>query len=383
MRFGKKQFYYAVSFFALCIAILNYWSFASDVLWTIFRASQPFLIGAAVAYIVNIVMSFYELGYERVFTHNVMDKLKRPVCMILAYATFVVAITWLFSIILPDLIASISSLLTVGPSNINKLIKAINENPQVSKLISYVGTDKEIIAQVSNFGQQVLKQVLATLVSLMTSVTSIAQTFINVFMSVIFSFYVLASKEKLGRQCNLIIDTFTGKHAKTIHYVLGILHKRFHGFIVGQTLEAMILGSLTAIGMTVLHFPYASTIGVLIAFTALIPVVGAYIGVTIGFFLIVTQSVPQAVGFVVFLVILQQFEGNVIYPRVVGGSIGLPGMWVLVAITIGGSLMGLFGMLIAVPLAASLYQMIKDQVAKRQSVDLDNPEQKIITEVID
>ena len=133
----------------------------------------------------------------------------------------------------------------------------------------------------------------------------------------------------------------------------------------------------------ILSFPYASTIGVLVAFTALIPVIGAYIGVTIGFFLIVTQSVPQAVAFVIFMIILQQFEGNLIYPRVVGGSIGLPGMWVLVAITIGGSLYGFLGMLMAVPIAASIYQIIKDQVAKRQSVDLDNPDQKIPSEIID
>ena len=232
-------------------------------------------------------------------------------------------------------------------------------------MINYVGSDKEIVSQITNFGQQILKQVLTALMSLMTSVTSIAQTFINVFMSVIFSFYVLGNKEKLGRQFNLLIDTFAGKYAKKMHYVIGILHKRFHGFIVGQTLEAMILGTLTAIGMMILSFPYASTIGVLVAFTALIPVIGAYIGVTIGFFLIVTQSVPQAVAFVIFMIILQQFEGNLIYPRVVGGSIGLPGMWVLVAITIGGSLYGFLGMLMAVPIAASIYQIIKDQVAKR------------------
>ena len=312
-----------------------------------------------------------------------MKGLKRPLSMILAYTTFVVVIIWLFSIILPDLIASISSLMNIDTSIIKKLIKEINQNPHIARVINYVGSDKEIVSQITNFGQQILKQVLTALMSLMTSVTSIAQTFINVFMSVIFSFYVLGNKEKLGRQFNLLIDTFAGKYAKKMHYVIGILHKRFHGFIVGQTLEAMILGTLTAIGMMILSFPYASTIGVLVAFTALIPVIGAYIGVTIGFFLIVTQSVPQAVAFVIFMIILQQFEGNLIYPRVVGGSIGLPGMWVLVAITIGGSLYGFLGMLMAVPIAASIYQIIKDQVAKRQSVDLDNPDQKIPSEIID
>ena len=384
MRFGKKQVYYLLALFILFLAVLNYWDAAASIVSTVFKAAQPFLIGAAVAYVVNIVMSLYEIGYDWLFKNVAFMKgLKRPLSMILAYTTFVVVIIWLFSIILPDLIASISSLMNIDTSIIKKLIKEINQNPHIARVINYVGSDKEIVSQITNFGQQILKQVLTALMSLMTSVTSIAQTFINVFMSVIFSFYVLGNKEKLGRQFNLLIDTFAGKYAKKMHYVIGILHKRFHGFIVGQTLEAMILGTLTAIGMMILSFPYASTIGVLVAFTALIPVIGAYIGVTIGFFLIVTQSVPQAVAFVIFMIILQQFEGNLIYPRVVGGSIGLPGMWVLVAITIGGSLYGFLGMRMAVPIAASIYQIIKDQVAKRQSVDLDNPDQKIPSEIID
>lgn len=384
MRFGKKQVYYLLALFILFLAVLNYWDAAASIVSTVFKAAQPFLIGAAVAYVVNIVMSLYEIGYDWLFKNVAFMKgLKRPLSMILAYTTFVVVIIWLFSIILPDLIASISSLMNIDTSIITKLIKEINQNPHIARVINYVGSDKEIVSQITNFGQQILKQVLTALMSLMTSVTSIAQTFINVFMSVIFSFYVLGNKEKLGRQFNLLIDTFAGKYAKKMHYVIGILHKRFHGFIVGQTLEAMILGTLTAIGMMILRFPYASTIGVLVAFTALIPVIGAYIGVTIGFFLIVTQSVPQAVAFVIFMIILQQFEGNLIYPRVVGGSIGLPGMWVLVAITIGGSLYGFLGMLMSVPIAASIYQIIKDQVAKRQSVDLDNPDQKIPSEIID
>ena len=133
----------------------------------------------------------------------------------------------------------------------------------------------------------------------------------------------------------------------------------------------MILGTLSFIGMTIFNLPYAATVGVLIAFTALIPVVGAYIGVTIGFILIATVSVSKAIFFVIFLVILQQFEGNLIYPRVVGGSIGLPGMWVLLSITIGASLGGVLGMMISVPLSASLYQMLKDHVAKRQLKKLD------------
>lgn len=299
-------------------------------------------------------------------------KAKRAISMILAYLTFILLISWLFSIVLPDLISSINSLLKIDTTGIANFIKEVSDNKAIKELFDYFGNSSDITSTLSDYSQQILNQVLSVLTGVLTSVSTIASTVLNVFVSLVFSIYVLASKEQLGRQFNLLIDTYLGKYAEKVHYILDILHQRFHGFFVGQTLEAMILGSLTAAGMFLFNFPYAATIGILVAFTALIPVIGAYIGATIGFILIATQSVSQAFLFLVYLIVLQQFEGNVIYPRVVGGSIGLPGMWVLMAITIGGALWGILGMLVAVPLAASLYQIIKDNVAKRQQANLDN-----------
>ena len=366
MKFEKKHVYYIVLAFVICYAIQTYWSTGASLVTTVFKASQPFLIGAGIAYIVNIVMSLYEMVFTRFIKNKYLLKMKRAVSMILAYLTFVLLICWLFSIVLPDLIASINSLLKIDTSGVANFIKEVNDNKLVKELFAYFGSSSDITAALSEYSKQILNQVLSILTNILTSVSGIASTVLNVFISLIFSIYVLASKEQLGRQFNLLIDSYLGKYAKTVHYVLDILHTRFHGFFVGQTLEAMILGSLTAIGMALLQLPYAATIGILVAFTALIPVVGAYIGLTIGFILIATQSVSQAALFVIYLVVLQQFEGNLIYPRVVGGSIGLPGMWVLMAITIGAALWGVLGMLVAVPLAASLYQIIKDNVAKRQ-----------------
>lgn len=366
MKLEKKHVYYIVIAFAICYAIQAYWNAGASIISTIFKSSQPFMIGAGIAYIVNIVMSLYEMIFTRLIKNKYLLKLKRAVSMILAYLTFMLLISWLFSIVLPDLIASINSLLKIDTSGFSKFIKEVSDNKAVQEFLAYFGSSSDITATLSDYSKQILNQVLAVLTNILTSVSTIASTLLNVFISFVFSIYVLASKEQLGRQFNLLIDSYLGKYAKTVHYVLDILHKRFHGFFVGQTLEAMILGSLTAIGMFLFKLPYAATIGILVAFTALIPVVGAYIGVTIGFILIATQDVSQAIFFVIYLVVLQQFEGNVIYPRVVGGSIGLPGMWVLMAITIGASLWGVLGMLVAVPLAASLYQMIKDNVAKRQ-----------------
>ncbi|WP_286783123.1 AI-2E family transporter [Streptococcus sp. UBA4344] len=366
MKFEKKNVYYIVLAFVICYAIQAYWSTGASLVTTVIRASQPFLIGAGIAYIVNIVMSLYEMIFTRFIKNKYLLKVKRAVSMILAYLTFIFLISWLFSIVLPDLISSINSLLKIDTTGIANFIKEVSDNKAIKELFDYFGNSSDVTSTLSDYSQQILNQVLSVLTGILTSVSTIASTLLNVFISLVFSIYVLASKEQLARQFNLLIDSYLGRYAKTVHYVLGILHNRFHGFFVGQTLEAMILGSLTAVGMFLFSFPYAATIGILVAFTALIPVIGAYIGATIGFILIATQSVSQAFLFLVYLIVLQQFEGNVIYPRVVGGSIGLPGMWVLMAITIGGALWGILGMLVAVPLAASLYQIIKDNVAKRQ-----------------
>lgn len=374
MKFEKKQVYYVVFAFIICYAIQAYWHSGAALVYTIYQASIPFMIGAGIAYIVNIVMSAYESLYDRFLTHPILQKIKRSITMILAYLTFIFVIFWLFSIVLPDLIVSINSLLRIDTSGFSHFIKEISDNSVIQESLNYFGSLSDITTTLSDYSRQFLNQVLSVLTGVLTSVSTIASTVLNIFVSLVFSIYILASKEELGRQFNVLIDTYISKYADGIRYVFGILHLRFHGFFVGQTIEAVILGTLTTLGMFLLDFPYAATIGILVAFFSLIPIVGAYIGATIGFILIATHSVSQAFFFLIYLVILQQFEGNVIYPRVVGGSIGLPGMWVLMAITIGGALWGVLGMIVAVPIAASLYQMIKDNVAKRQQAQSNNLE---------
>lgn len=374
MKFEKKQVYYVVFAFIICYAIQAYWHNGAALVYTIYQASIPFMIGAGIAYIVNIVMSAYESLYDRFLTHPILQKIKRSITMILAYLTFIFVIFWLFSIVLPDLIVSINSLLRIDTSGFSHFIKEISDNSVIKESLNYFGSLSDITTTLSDYSRQFLNQVLSVLTGVLTSVSTIASTVLNIFVSLVFSIYILASKEELGRQFNVLMDTYISKYADGIRYVFGILHLRFHGFFVGQTIEAVILGTLTTLGMFLLDFPYAATIGILVAFFSLIPIVGAYIGATIGFILIATHSVSQAFFFLIYLVILQQFEGNVIYPRVVGGSIGLPGMWVLMAITIGGALWGVLGMIVAVPIAASLYQMIKDNVAKRQQAQSNNLE---------
>ena len=188
-------------------------------------------------------------------------------------------------------------------------------------------------------------------------------------LSIIFSIYILATKDTLKNGGTKLLNRYASeKWNKRISYVLSVLNECFHSYIVGQCTEALILGVLCTIGMLIFGFPYALMIGALIAFTALIPVAGAYIGAGIGAFMILTESPVQALLFLIFIAGLQQIEGNIIYPKVVGTSIGLPGLWVLAAVTIGGGMFGVLGMLLGVPIAAAVYRIVGDDVKKAEPV---------------
>lgn len=366
MPFNKSLVRTIVLSFLACFLIWTYWEGAANVVTTALAAAQPFLLGAGIAYIVNIVMTGYEKLWETLLP-NRGSKLKRPVALLLSYLSFFLLVFIIFSVVLPDLIDSLRTLLSIDLRQLQDAIDQLQSQPWLEDLLEKTGTTTDLGQQISNYSQQILSQILSILTSVLTSATSIANTVMTLFISLIFSIYVLSSKEQLGRQFALLIDTFTGRFAKIIYYLLGVFHQRFRGFFVSQSLEAVILGTLTFIGMSLIGLPYAGTISLLISFTAMIPVVGAYIGVTVGTILILTQSVNQAVIFVIFVVLLQQVEGNLIYPRVVGGSIGLPAIWVLVAITVGGAVAGILGMLVAVPVAASCYQIIKDYTYYKKS----------------
>ena len=208
--------------------------------------------------------------------------------------------------------------------------------------------------------------------SVVTSTVSVASTIIgvavNVVVALIFSIYVLSQKERLGDQGRRILKAYMPEKINAqVLRVLELLSSNFSSFISGQCLEAVILGTMFVITLTVFRIPYALLIGVLIAFTALIPIVGAFIGCVVGAFLILVDSPMKALIFVIIFLVLQQIEGNLIYPHVVGNSVGLPSMWVLVAVTLGGSLMGIAGMLLFIPLVSTAYTLLRDDVNGRNA----------------
>ena len=366
MKFTKNQFIWLVVLFFSCFLIYTYWETVVSICNKIFVASQPFLFGAGIAFVVNILMSFYEKILIKFIPFGFITKIKRPVSLLLAFATIGLIFTWVVFTVLPDLIDSINTLISQDRSAINNLINWLLKNKSLQKIIQDLGGVTQVRELINSYSAQLLQQIMNGLTNFLTSLTSLPSTLINLFISIVFSCYVLVGKEKLGSQVNRLVDVYLGRYGKTFHYVVAILNNRFHNFFVYQSIEACILGTLCYIGMRIFNFPYAATISILIGFSAMIPVLGAYIGVTIGTILIMTHSVILALLFVAYVVILQQFEGNLIYPYVVGGSTGLPVVWVIFAITIGSALGGILGMLVSVPVAATLYQIVKDNVVTRE-----------------
>ncbi|MDA3766768.1 AI-2E family transporter [Streptococcus thermophilus] len=366
MKFTKNQFIWLVVLFFSCFLIYTYWEAVVSICNKIFVASQPFLFGAGIAFVVNILMSFYEKILIKFIPFGFITKIKRPVSLLLAFATIGLIFTWVVFTVLPDLIDSINTLISQDRSAINNLINWLLKNKSLQKIIQDLGGVTQVRELINSYSAQLLQQIMNGLTNFLTSLTSLPSTLINLFISIVFSCYVLVGKEKLGSQVNRLVDVYLGRYGKTFHYVVAILNNRFHNFFVYQSIEACILGTLCYIGMRIFNFPYAATISILIGFSAMIPVLGAYIGVTIGTILIMTHSVTLALLFVAYVVILQQFEGNLIYPYVVGGSTGLPVVWVILAITIGSALGGILGMLVSVPVAATLYQIVKDNVVTRE-----------------
>ena len=200
----------------------------------------------------------------------------------------------------------------------------------------------------------------------MSATMTVINGVMTFFIAFVFSIYILIQKETLGRQCHKVIRAFLKPAAvEKVCYICSLSHRIFSKFITGQCLEALILGMMFLVSMTIFRMPYALLVGVLIAFTALIPMVGAFIGCCVGAFLILMVNPMQAVFFIILFLVLQQIEGNLIYPHVVGNSVGLPSIWVLFAVTVGGKLMGIAGMLIFIPLMSVIYALFRDWVNQR------------------
>ncbi len=354
----------AAAIFVLYLCI-HYWPSISGVILSVLKAASPLFVGCVIAYALNILMSFYERHFFPRSKKKFVCKARRPVCLLLAIVSLLAVIALIMALIVPQLVSCVKLLASEIPGAVQFLLEKAEE----LKIIPEDIMDKiAAIDWQSKVGQiaKTLSSGIGSLMDVVVSVvTSVVSGFATAFVAIIFAIYLLMGKDRIARQGKKLMRRYVSEKitSKTEHF-LSALNDSFHRFIVGQCTEAVILGVLCTLGMLVLRLPYAPMIGAVTAFTALIPIVGAFLGGAVGAFILLMESPMKAVIFVIFLVILQQVEGNIIYPRVVGSSIGLPGIWVLTAVTVGGGVFGIFGMLIAVPLAACIYRLLRENVNK-------------------
>lgn len=356
-----------VSIFVLYLCI-HLWPNAVSLAGTVIGAASPLILGAMIAYVVNILMSFYESRWFPSSKNATVIGSRRVVCMVLAYLSLLAVVVLIVALIVPQLVSCVRILLSEIPGAMTKavaFIESLDIVPQdlIAPLLAIDWQSKllSILETLTSGVTNVMGAVIST-------VSSVFSALVTGLLAVIFSIYILLERETLKAQFGKLLRRFLNpKWQGRFCYVLHTVDDCFHRYIVGQCLEAVIIGVLCALGMGLLRLPYATMVGALVGFTALVPVAGAYIGAGVGAFMIMTVDPWQAVIFLVFLVILQQLEGNLIYPKVVGSSLGLPGIWVLAAVTVGGGILGIGGMLLGVPLAAAAYRILRDDVNCRLS----------------
>lgn len=325
----------------------------------------PFIIGGCMAFILNVPMT----SLENIILKNIKNEsFKRALAVIMTITLVLLVLLLVVSLVIPRITESIAALIQQIPAATQTMVEwfenAAKDNQEIDDIFSSLSLNiEELASNLMNVSKNGISDVLASAVTIMSGTIS---GIVNSLIGFVFSIYLLLQKERLIRQGKQVLYAFmTNDMADRIIYICRFSSQTFQNFITGQCLEALILGSMFFAGMLIFRMPYALMISVLIAITSLIPVFGAFIGCVVGAFLILFVNPLQALWFIILFFVLQQIEGNLIYPHVVGNSVGLPSIWVLAAVIVGGNLMGVVGMLIFIPLCSVLYTLFREKVLKR------------------
>ena len=369
-KMSIKKIRELIVFTALLVVALWKFDVMLDVLKEIWDIIFPFVLGGAIAFLTNVPMSFLEKKiFENVKKKNkIVRKLKRPISLILTIVLVVGVIALVMFGVIPQLTRTMGTLVTSINDFIPQMQSWIGEffhnNQEIMNLVDQIEFDPD---QAIKWGISLLGNGAGNMMNTtMSAVGSIVSGVATFFIAFSFACYILFQKEKLHIQIRKVFFAFLPRQkADTFLKVCSLTYRTFANFLAGQCLEAVILGSMFVVTLSILRMPYALLIGILIAFTALIPIFGAFIGCAVGSFLIFMVNPQQAILFVIVFLVLQQIEGNLIYPHVVGESVGLPSIWVLAAVTIGGNLMGIVGMLVFIPLLSVLYTIFREFVYLR------------------
>ena len=374
----KKMFFFAAGCIVFAWLLLDTERVRGMIanIWSLF---SPFVVGAGIAFVFNVPMRAIENQLEGIRREG----LRRGLSVVLTLAALVLIVTFVVELLIPQIHMTLDSLRETIPAFVDrtaqKLMVLVNDNPEIKEWIltsfhletlDWAGILKNGLKVVGDS----ISSVMGSAVSVIGNVTG---TLVNLVISVVFAIYCLGRKEILARQGRRILYSILPEHTTDeIIRILRLTNVTFSNFISGQCLEAIILGCLFAVVMAIFKLPYIPLVSVVIGVTALIPVVGAFVGCIVGAFFILVNDPYQALTFVAMFLVLQQLENNLIYPRVVGTSIGLPGMWVLVAVTVGGEIMGVGGMLVMIPLASVMYTLAREFTDKRLK-ERSIPEEKL------
>lgn len=365
----KKLSKWIIGIVAVCILIFlgvqNINVVADAVSWCVSLIS-PLILGFAFAVVLNVPMSFFEAHIGKKKSNKALNKIRRPLCFILALVLIIGVLVGVIWLVIPELAGAVKLIVQSVIDLVNKLNAMSEEElsrlPLGNVLLSVDWNKLVITLQmwIKNQGGAIMNTAISTITTLVGSV-------FDFFVAFVFSVYILFNKETLKKQAKRLVRAWLHNNfGEWLIHASSVVSKNFKSFISGQSLEAVILGLLCMAGMLILRIPYAPMVGALVGVTALIPVVGAFIGTIVGAFMILTVDPVKAVVFVIYLLILQQIEGNLIYPKVMGSKVNLPGMWILAAVTVGGGIGGPMGMLLSVPIASSAYTLIKEATVKRE-----------------
>lgn len=366
-QIDKMVMKYILIIAGLTIVIFNFHALLSYISMII-GAFSNIIFAAMLAYVINIIMSRIENLLEKI-NHPTIQKLKRPLSLLLSIVVILLVFYTLIRLIVPEFVKAMSVLTQVLPTYFNQLQSFLTDVfsgiPNLSASIEAIQIDwKSLFSNVLSFAGNGIGSVIDTTFNLVSLITNSLFNFLLIF---IFSLYLLLDKERFKRLYYRLIKIYLSKDQQNkLNQALSIIHQSFSSFIGGQCIEAVILGSLCTLGMIILRLPYAPMIGTLVGSINIIPIIGAYAGGAIGVFMVFTVSPQQAIIFLVYLCILQQIESNLIYPRVVGNSVGLPGVFVLASVMVFGTLAGIPGMFLGIPIVASVYKLSRLYIESKE-----------------
>lgn len=378
-----KQFIARILFIAVVILIIFNWSQVASAFGVVWQVAFPVVLGGMMAYVLNLLMNQFEKRLYPNTDKKWLQHTRRPLAIVLSILVITLVVAGIIGLVVPQLITAISTLVEAVPTVTNSVQTWVEEQqhliPMFNDLMEQVDFNwSSVMSSFAEIGNRLLRGVAESSVSLLSSSASAVTTFV---LSVMFALYILVSKEKLGKNFNdILISYLSDEQVRIVKNILNVTDDVFSNYITGTVIEAFILGFIVSLGLWAIQMPYAAMLGALQGALAFIPLVGAFLAGFVGVIIQFAVSPINALIYLIFVIVVQQLEGDLIYPRVVGDSIGLPGMWVLAAVTVGGGLFGISGILLGVPVFATIYKLFSLDISYRKQIREEAKERSLMNE---